>query len=57
MADSMTRAKARTALASMLIMARSVDHLSVNSLCRSYNLPARQIEMMLAAERLRRAGA
>lgn len=49
--------QAKASLAAMLIMARDLDRLAVDSLARSYRVPLPEIEQMVADERQRRGGA
>lgn len=49
-----TRAAARAALTGVLTMRPSLDNISLESLERSYNLPAREIAGMVEAEKARR---
>lgn len=49
-----SQAQARAALQTLLVCAVDLSRLSVESLARSYNLPANEIIAMLEAERLRR---
>lgn len=55
--NALSAGQAKASLAAMLMMSRDLDRLAIESLARSYRVPRRQIEQMLAAERLRRAGA
>ncbi len=54
--EALSADQAKASLAAMLIMARDLDRLAVDSLTRSYRVPRAQIERMLAAEKQRRAG-
>lgn len=50
-----TREQKRAALVQMLVMRRSLDGVTVESLARSYGLPVGEIDKLLRAETARRA--
>jgi hypothetical protein len=53
--SAFTVAQARGALVAMLTMTRSIEHLTVEGLARTYRLKAKEIEYLLTIERQRRA--
>ena len=52
--DAITVAAARSQLKLLLANARSLDHLTVETLARSYRVPPKEIEYLLTLERSRR---
>jgi hypothetical protein len=52
---TVTVEQARAQLTLMLTTARSIDHLTVDSLARMYRVPRREIEQRLEIEQRRRA--
>lgn len=53
--SAVTVATARAQLKGMLANARSLDHLTVEQLVRSYRVPLKEIEYLLTIERQNRA--
>jgi hypothetical protein len=54
--EAMTVASARAQLKAMLANARSLDHLTVEQLVRSYRVSLKEIEYELAIARRKREG-
>lgn len=52
--DAITVASARAQLKLLLANARTLDHLTVETLTRSYRVPPKEIEYLLALERQHR---
>ncbi|QJR01150.1 hypothetical protein HH800_02405 [Sphingobium yanoikuyae] len=55
--EAITVASARAQLKAMLANARSLDHLTVEQLVRSYRVPPREIEYELTVARQKRGAA
>lgn len=55
--EAITVASARAQLKAMLANARSLDHLTVEQLVRSYRVPLKEIEYELAIARQKRGAA
>lgn len=55
--SAVTVATARAQLKGMLANARSLDHLTVEQLVRSYRVPLKEIEYLLTIERQKREAA
>lgn len=52
--EAITVASARAQLKAMLANARSLDHLTIDQLARSYRVPLKEIEYELAIARQKR---
>lgn len=55
--EAITVTAARSQLKMLLTNARSLDHLTVETLARSYRVPLKEIDYLLTTERQRREAA